>query len=99
MQLGEIAKAYPEVAIGSYPFFNPQQQECGARARDAEKLAQAKRAIETCWSGGKHSQIAERRPLTAKNRGSSPLGSANEIKHLLQDCQLVSNNCPINVYG
>ena len=29
----------------------------------------------------------------------SPLGSANEIKHLLQDLQLVSNNCPINVYG
>jgi hypothetical protein len=66
MQLGEVAKANPAVAIGSSPFFNPQQQECGARARDAEKLAQAKRAIETCWSGGKHSQIAERRPLTAK---------------------------------
>jgi hypothetical protein len=29
----------------------------------------------------------------------TPLGSANEIKHLLQDCQLVSNNCPINVHG
>jgi hypothetical protein len=27
------------------------------------------------------------------------LGSANKIKYLLQDCQLVSNNCPINVYG
>lgn len=27
------------------------------------------------------------------------LGSANKIKHLLQNCQLVSNNCPINVYG
>src|SRR6266511_3979197 len=34
-----------------------------------------------------------------ENRGSSPLGSANKIKHLLQNCQLVSNNCPINVYG
>jgi hypothetical protein len=34
-----------------------------------------------------------------ENRGSSPLGSANKIKYLLQDCQLVSNNCPINVYG
>jgi hypothetical protein len=46
MQLGEVAKDNPAVAIGSSPFFNPQQQECGARARDAGKLAQAKRAIE-----------------------------------------------------
>jgi molybdopterin-biosynthesis enzyme MoeA-like protein len=46
MQLGEVAKANPAVAIGSSPFFNPQQHECGARARDAEKLVQAKRAIE-----------------------------------------------------
>ena len=49
MQLGEIAKANPEVAIGSYPFFDPQH---GANtnvvlgAHDAQKLAQAKRAVE-----------------------------------------------------
>jgi molybdopterin-biosynthesis enzyme MoeA-like protein len=32
MELGEIATANPEVAIGSYPFFDPQngQHECGA---------------------------------------------------------------------
>src|SRR5215831_1791536 len=30
---------------------------------------------------------------------STSLGSANKIKYLLQDCQLVSNNCPINVYA
>jgi len=24
MQLGEIAKAHPAVAIGTYPFFDPQ---------------------------------------------------------------------------
>ena len=33
MQLGEIAKANPGVATGSYPFFDPQhgaQHECGA---------------------------------------------------------------------
>ena len=29
----------------------------------------------------------------------SSLGSANKIKYLLQNRQLVSNNCPINVYG
>src|SRR5262245_41410809 len=38
-------------------------------------------------------------PSHGENRGSSPLGSANKIKYLLQDRQLVSNNCPINVYG
>ena len=30
---------------------------------------------------------------------STSLGSANEIKELLQDRRLVSNSCPINVYG
>jgi molybdopterin-biosynthesis enzyme MoeA-like protein len=49
MQLGEIAKANPSVAIGSYPFFNPQHganTNVVLRARDAQKLAQAKRAVE-----------------------------------------------------
>jgi molybdopterin-biosynthesis enzyme MoeA-like protein len=49
MQLGEIAKAYPSVAIGSYPFFDPQHganSNVVLRARDAQKLAQAKRAVE-----------------------------------------------------
>jgi hypothetical protein len=38
-------------------------------------------------------------PSHGENRGSSPLGSANKIKDLLQDRRLVSNSCPINVYG
>ena len=38
-------------------------------------------------------------PSHGENRGSSPLGSANTINHLIQVHQLVSNNCPINVYG
>jgi molybdopterin-biosynthesis enzyme MoeA-like protein len=47
MQLGEIAKANPEVAIGSYPFFDPRPNtNVALRARDAQKLAQAKREIE-----------------------------------------------------
>jgi hypothetical protein len=49
MQLGEIAKANPEVAIGSYPFFDPQHgpnTNVVLRARDAQKLAQAKREVE-----------------------------------------------------
>jgi molybdenum cofactor synthesis domain-containing protein len=48
-QLGEIAKANPDVAIGSYPFFDPQvgpNTNVVLRARDAGKLAVAKRAVE-----------------------------------------------------
>jgi molybdopterin-biosynthesis enzyme MoeA-like protein len=49
MQLGEIAKANPGVAIGSYPFFDPRHgpnTNVVLRACDAQKLAQAKRAVE-----------------------------------------------------
>jgi hypothetical protein len=49
MQLGEIATANPAVAIGSYPFFDPQHganTNVVLRARDPQKLAQAKRAVE-----------------------------------------------------
>jgi hypothetical protein len=48
-QLGEIAKAHPDVAIGSYPFFDPQvgpNTNVVLRARDAGKLAVAKQAVE-----------------------------------------------------
>ena len=49
MQLGEIAKANREVAIGSYPFFDQQHgpnTNVVLRARDPQKLAFAKRAVE-----------------------------------------------------
>src|SRR5262249_7677947 len=49
LQLNEIAKANPEVAIGSYPFFDLQHgpnTNAVLRVRDAQKLAQAKRAVE-----------------------------------------------------
>src|SRR3954467_169480 len=48
-QLGQIAKDNPEVAIGSYPFFDPQHgpnTNVVLRARDAQKLALAKQAVE-----------------------------------------------------
>jgi molybdenum cofactor synthesis domain-containing protein len=48
-QLGDIAKANPEVAIGSYPFFDPNHgpnTNVVLRARDADKLAVATRAVE-----------------------------------------------------
>ena len=47
--LGEIAKAHPEVSIGSYPFFDEQRgpnTNVVLRARDAAKLAAAKHAVE-----------------------------------------------------
>ena len=47
--LGEIAKAHPEVAIGSYPFFDEQRgpnTNVVLRARDPAKLALAKHAVE-----------------------------------------------------
>ena len=47
--LGEVAKAYPEVMIGSYPFFDDQRgpnSNIVLRSRDADKLAAAKRAVE-----------------------------------------------------
>ena len=48
-QLGEIARANPQIAIGSYPFFDPQQgpnTNVVLRGRDAAKLATAKTAVE-----------------------------------------------------
>jgi molybdenum cofactor synthesis domain-containing protein len=48
-QLGEIARANPEVAIGGYPFFDRQigpNTNVVLRAHDAKKLARAKRAVE-----------------------------------------------------
>jgi molybdopterin-biosynthesis enzyme MoeA-like protein len=48
-QLGEIARANPEVAIGTYPFFDRQRgpnTNVVLRARDVKKLARAKRTVE-----------------------------------------------------
>ena len=71
IQLSEIAKANPGVAIGSYPFFDPQHganTNVVLRARDAQKLTQAKREIEGMLERGSSAiKIAlEPRPLTAK---------------------------------
>jgi molybdopterin-biosynthesis enzyme MoeA-like protein len=70
-QLGEIARANPEVAIGSYPFFDPQRgpnTNVVLRARDVEKLAQAKREVGEMLERVRRAQSknAEPRPLTAK---------------------------------
>ena len=47
--LGEIAKAHPEVAIGSYPFFDEARgpnTNVVLRARDSHKLKAAKEAVD-----------------------------------------------------
>jgi molybdenum cofactor synthesis domain-containing protein len=47
--LGEIAKAYPDVLIGSYPFFDENKgpnTNVVIRSRDAERLAVAAAAVE-----------------------------------------------------
>jgi molybdenum cofactor synthesis domain-containing protein len=48
-ELGEIAKAHPEVTIGSYPFFDDKRgpnTNVVVRSRDPQKLASAKAAVE-----------------------------------------------------
>src|SRR5215204_6544792 len=48
-ELGEIAKAHPEVSIGSYPFFDEQRgpnTNVVLRSRDPQKLAAAKAAVQ-----------------------------------------------------
>lgn len=48
-ELGAVAKAHPEVTIGSYPFFDDKlgpNTNIVIRARDTEKLAAAKSAVE-----------------------------------------------------
>ena len=44
VQLGEIAKANPEAAIGSYPFFDPQH---GANTRVNLALSRRKQGFES----------------------------------------------------
>src|SRR5262252_10063950 len=68
IQLGEIAKANPAVAIGSCPFFDPQHgpnTNVVLRARDAQKLAQVKHAVEDMLErvGGHNQRAPEPRPL------------------------------------
>ena len=49
-ELGEIAKANPDVTIGSYPFFDDKlgpNTNIVVRARDAQKLAAAAEAVRT----------------------------------------------------
>jgi molybdopterin-biosynthesis enzyme MoeA-like protein len=60
MQLGQIAKTNPEVAIGSYPFFDPQHganTNVVLRARDASSRRQNARSRRYWSEYGEHNRI------------------------------------------
>jgi molybdopterin-biosynthesis enzyme MoeA-like protein len=62
-ELGEIAKANPDVTIGSYPFFDDKlgpNTNIVVRARDPQKLAAAKAAVETMLMQVKQQMTATR---------------------------------------
>jgi molybdopterin-biosynthesis enzyme MoeA-like protein len=80
MQLGEIAKANPGVAIGSYPFFDPQHgpnTNVVLRARDAQKLALAKSAVEDMLERVRRAQSQNCRSV----RTTGPEGEWTPIAH------------------
>jgi hypothetical protein len=75
MQLGEIAKANPAVAIGSSPFFDPQHgpnTNVMLRAPDARKLTQAKGTVDDMLARVRSTVKSEPRPLTAKTEVRVP---------------------------
>jgi molybdenum cofactor synthesis domain-containing protein len=62
-ELGEIAKAHPQVTIGSYPFFDEKRgpnTTVVVRAREADKLAAAKAAVEEMLKRTRTALQAER---------------------------------------
>src|SRR6516162_3205638 len=73
MQLGEISKANPGIAIGSYPFFDPQHgantNVCCAPAmhRSSRRPNTLSR---TCWSesGGHNQRVLEPHPCERRER-------------------------------
>jgi hypothetical protein len=72
MQLGEIAKANPAVAIGSYPFFDPQHganTNVVLRARDPQKLALAKHAVEDMLEPMRRAQSNSACALSRRKQG------------------------------
>ncbi len=72
MQLGETAKANPEVAIASYPFFDQQHgpnTNVVLRARDAPKLPLAKRAVEDMLERVRRAQSNSACALSRRKQG------------------------------
>jgi hypothetical protein len=63
------------------------------RARDVQKLAHAKRAIEEMLERVRRAQSRSCSPSHGGNRGSSPLGSANDFNDVvaLEACRLATS--------
>ena len=102
MQLGEIAKANPAIAIGSYPFFDPHHgpnTNVVLRARDAQKLALAKRAVEDMLEQVRQAQSVGELALSRRKQGFESPRERQRNQRLIISRRLVSNSCPINVYG
>jgi molybdopterin-biosynthesis enzyme MoeA-like protein len=82
-QLGEIANANPDVAIGSYPSFDPQHganTNVVLRARDARKLALAKRAVEDMLERVRQAQSNSARVLPeSRQKRRRPIKSTAPI--------------------
>ena len=86
MACNSVAKANPAVAIGSYPFFDPQHgpnTNVVLRARDAHACAQAKRAVEACWSECAWSAIeAGELALSRRKQGFESPRERQRFQHL-----------------
>src|SRR5262249_29358842 len=97
-QLGEIAKANPGAAIGSYPFFDPQHgpnTNVVLRAHEHISSRTPKRAVEDMLERLRRAQSRRRSsPSHGENRGSSRLGSASKINNLDQSRVGPTNNRP-----
>jgi molybdopterin-biosynthesis enzyme MoeA-like protein len=57
--LAEVARAHPEVSIGSYPFWSETGPDTNivVRSRDAEKLLAAMAAVKTMVAGEKQRSL------------------------------------------
>jgi len=83
-QLGEIAKANPEVAIGSYPFFDPQHGAptpmwCLPRPRRAKACALPRGPVEDMLQAGEGVPSRERMTANAVRDRRRPRHLASKI--------------------
>ncbi len=86
-QLGEIAKANPEVVIGTYPFFDPQRgpnTNVVLRARDATE-ARACQTRGRRYAGAGAGGTIERRLMGYHREHGRPLSGRSPLRYPLTD--------------
>ena len=69
-ELGELAKKYPDVVIGSYPFMdenNAANTNVVVRSRDPQRLAAVRQAVEAMLARVK-AELAQKRDGSLRNR-------------------------------